>query len=532
MFDEARLTRLAASYFDQQLDPEEKSELEAMLLASSRAREIFLDHAEWHGLNREWALRDASLELSPAAPAAPKPKARKHLRSVWISTGIAACLALAWTSYQQWKHPAPKETTSHHRHSSHGDDVAMLGQMTGIVWADGMPALPVGSPMSKGWVRIQEGTLRLDFYSGATLILNGPASLELISPDLVRLDKGRLTANVPPPAEGFTVLSANLRVVDRGTEFGMSVDQPGDCELHVFKGEIELQGEVPASANRELRQGDALSIRNGEATNIQVNRDSFTDFVSLRRIDVLETETRWRNWRDHSQKFRTTPDLLAYFDFEDLEPGVPMVPNRASGASTSSFGTIIGCERLSGRWPEKGALGFTKTSDRVRFRLSGTTPSLTLMAWMRVDSLLLEHASLITMAPDEIGELHWKMGSSGRLLLGLRASKALRFDSWERLESPVVLTERDLGRWMHLATVIDGDARVMKHFVNGEEVASGSIRRPTSVYLGLANLGNFDPSSPERAGKHSSGRSFNGRFDEFAMIARSLSDEEVREAAR
>jgi hypothetical protein len=136
------------------------------------------------------------------------------------------------------------------------------------------------------------------------------------------------------------------------------------------------------------------------------------------------------------------------------------------------------------------------------------------------------------MAPDEVGEVHWKMGSSGKLLLGLRASKALRFDSWERLESPVIVTERDLGRWIHLATVIDGEAGVMKHFVNGEEVASGSIRRSTPVYLGLANLGNFDPSSPERAGTHSSGRSFNGRFDEFAMIACSLSDKEIREAAR
>ena len=141
-------------------------------------------------------------------------------------------------------------------------------------------------------------------------------------------------------------------------------------------------------------------------------------------------------------------------------------------------------------------------------------------------------ASLLSMSPDEVGEIHWKMGKSGRLLLGLRASTALRFDSWERLESPVVVTERNIGRWMHFATVIDGEKGMMKHFVNGEQVASGPISRSTPVRLGLANLGNFDPSSPERAGKHSSGRSFNGRFDEFAMIGRSLTDEQIKESAR
>ena len=532
MFDEARLNRLIAAYFDQQLDATERAELEAMLLGSSRARGIFLDHAEWHGLTREWALREGSLEQAATPPAVSKPKARRVPRALWIPAAIAACLALAWTGYQRSGTPAPDETIADVRHSSHGDDVAMLGQMAGIVWGDDMPALVVGSPLPKGWLHIRAGTLRLDFYSGATVILNGPASLGLISPDLVRLDKGRLTANVPPPAEGFTVLSADLRVVDRGTEFGMSVEEPGACEVHVFKGEIELQGDVPASAKRELRQGNALAIRNGEATHIEVDRKSFTDLVSLHRIDMQETAARWKNWRESANTFRTTPDLLTYFDFEDLAPGVPIVPNRASGANSNSYGTIVGCDRLSGRWPEKGSLGFTRTSDRVRFRLSGTTSSLTLMAWVRVDSLLLEHASLLSMSPDEVGEIHWKMGKSGRLLLGLRASTALRFDSWERLESPVVVTERNIGRWMHFATVIDGEKGMMKHFVNGEQVASRPISRSTPVRLGLANLGNFDPSSPERAGKHSSGRSFNGRFDEFAMIGRSLTDEQIKESAR
>ncbi|WAC17985.1 FecR domain-containing protein [Luteolibacter sp. SL250] len=540
MFDEARLNHLIESYFDQRLTPDEKKEFEAMLLGSSRAREIFLDHTNWHGLTREWALREMSLE-SPPESVTPVPRPpRRLLKLLCAGAGIAACLFLAWQGFHRPVDPPatvlektpeiPRISAQPRKYPLHAD-VAMLGQTTGVDWSDGTPRQVAGSPLPKGWLHFRKGTLRLDFYSGATVIVEGPASLELLSPFRMRLDKGKLTANVPPPAEGFTIVSADLQVVDRGTEFGMNVGKPGDCEVHVFKGEVELQGSVPVSAPRKLRQGDALAIREGTVVNLRADRGSFMDPAVLYKEEALESEAQWKTWREASDSFRSTPGLLVYFDFENREPGSSILPNRAAKADIGSSGTVVGCEALSGRWPGKSAIGFTKTSDRVRFRTSGSMPSLTLMAWVRVDSILLEHSSLLTMSPEEVGELHWKLGKSGRIIIGMRASKELKYSSWERLESPVVVTRRDLGRWMHIATVIDGDAKVMRHFVNGEQVASGPISRPTPVRLGLANLGNFDAPPGERV-KYGESRSFNGRIDEFAMINRSLSNEEIRRAAR
>ena len=536
MFDEARLKRLIDAYFDQQLKPEEKGELEAMLLGSSRAREIFLDQSEWHGLNREWALRQASLEIPFETPPHQRPSGRRFRFILWVAACIAACLLAAWLAFHRSANarnpstPEPAIAGESPKEPMHVD-VAMLGQTIDVDWSDGTRPLSAGSPLSKGWLHIDHGTLRLDFYSGATLIIEGPASLELISPDLIRLDKGRLTASVPPPAEGFTVLNGNLRVIDHGTEFGMKAEKPGSCEVHVFKGGAELQGDVPASVAREIQQGTALVIREGKATRLKADRNSFADPLALHKVDVLQGETRWKTWKESSDSFRSTNGLLVYFDFDEREPGTSLIPNRAANAGPDSFGTAVGCETLSGRWPGKNAIGFTKTSDRVRFRTSGETPALTLMAWIRVDSLLSEHSSLFTMSPEEVGEVHWKLGKSGRLLLGLRASDELKYSSWERLESPVVVTERDLGRWIHIATVIDGDKSTIQHFFNGEEIATGGISRRTPVRLGLANLGNFDASPGQRV-KYGAGRSFNGRIDEFAMISRPLSAEEIKQAAR
>ena len=68
MFDESRLERLIAAYLDQELTADEKLELEEMLLASSKAREIFLDRAEWHGLLRQQALQSHTTLLVAAEP--------------------------------------------------------------------------------------------------------------------------------------------------------------------------------------------------------------------------------------------------------------------------------------------------------------------------------------------------------------------------------------------------------------------------------------------------------------------------------
>ena len=94
MLDETRLLRLIDAYFDQELGGEEKRELECMLLGSAKAREIFLDRAEWHGLTRELALRSQMEELMGDAAAPDRkvvpmnivPFVRRH----WLGVGFAA----------------------------------------------------------------------------------------------------------------------------------------------------------------------------------------------------------------------------------------------------------------------------------------------------------------------------------------------------------------------------------------------------------------------------------------------------------
>lgn len=517
MFDEDRLERLISAHFDGELAAEDRAELETMLLTSSKARQVFLDHADFHGMLREQAMQAGGVDWLKKPAVTRRPIARfPHLG--WIAAGLAACIALGW-----WMLPRPGTPPTASKDTTHptNDEVALLGMAVDVEWNG--RSFTTGEALPKCLLNIRKGTLRLDFYSGARVVLEGPAKLELLSADLARLDEGKLTAKVPPPAQGFTVLNGNLRVVDRGTQFGMSVAGKDNCTVHVFDGEVELQGDLPEATARKLFEGDAVSIRAGKSTAIAADRRSFADPAGMFQAAARETEARWEKWRTKSRSLRKVPGLLAYFDFEDLDPSTMSLPNLASGAHEDSNGSVIGCEKLLGRWERKTALGFAKTSDRVRFRTEGSSPSITLMAWVRVDSLPLDHNSLLSMAPGEVGEVHWKLDRSGRLLLGLRAAPELKYNSWERFESPQVVTPNDFGRWMHLATVIDGEHHEMRHFVNGKEVARAPLKRRVPVRMGLTNLGNFDAVTADRGAV----RNFNGRIDEFALFTRALTTEEI-----
>ena len=73
-----------------------------------------------------------------------------------------------------------------------------------------------------GDLRIAQGTVELSLFNAVTLTVQGPAHLDLRSPENIILHQGRLHAHVPEPAKGFTITTSAGRLVDLGTDFGVS----------------------------------------------------------------------------------------------------------------------------------------------------------------------------------------------------------------------------------------------------------------------------------------------------------------------
>src|SRR5262249_3786739 len=103
------------------------------------------------------------------------------------------------------------------------DTVAVLLQAHEAAWEQADLPTRVGSHLRRGVLRLKSGVAHIEFYSGATVILQGPAELRLISRTKAICVRGKLRATVPAQAHGFTIGSPTLDLVDLGTEFGMQV---------------------------------------------------------------------------------------------------------------------------------------------------------------------------------------------------------------------------------------------------------------------------------------------------------------------
>ena len=115
----------------------------------------------------------------------------------------------------------------------------MLARAVDARWGGNSAPLRVGSALEPGWLRLEAGLAQVVFYSGARVVIEGPTELQLISPTEAVCPAGRLLAEVPQPARGFHVKTAQINVVDRGTAFGIDATR-GQTEVHVFKGEVEF----------------------------------------------------------------------------------------------------------------------------------------------------------------------------------------------------------------------------------------------------------------------------------------------------
>ncbi len=130
------------------------------------------------------------------------------------------------------------------------DTVATLVSSENAAWESALPTLP-GSQLTAGTLKLRTGIATLGFPSGAELILEAPAQIELISTMRCRLLDGVALVEVPESAVGFIVETPSGYAVDYGTCFSVKVDPDrGESDFELIEGEI---GVHHASTGDEIR---------------------------------------------------------------------------------------------------------------------------------------------------------------------------------------------------------------------------------------------------------------------------------------
>jgi hypothetical protein len=91
-------------------------------------------------------------------------------------------------------------------------------------------------------LHLRSGLAHLQFYSGARIILQGPSKFTPTGPAGGTLESGRLTGKVD--VGKFWLTTPTAKVIDLGTEFGVTVGPTSDTDVCVFDGEIQVRPDV------------------------------------------------------------------------------------------------------------------------------------------------------------------------------------------------------------------------------------------------------------------------------------------------
>ena len=135
--------------------------------------------------------------------------------------------------------------------------VATIVQAEGCQWAGSDLPTAKGARLQPGTLALTAGMATLRFDSGAEIVIEAPATLEVESSMRCRLVEGSLVAEVPESAHGFTVDAPEMEVVDLGTRFGLTTNQFGKSHVMVFEGEVEVK-RSGAPETTKLKTGNTL----------------------------------------------------------------------------------------------------------------------------------------------------------------------------------------------------------------------------------------------------------------------------------
>jgi hypothetical protein len=260
------LRNLIDDYLSGLLDEAGMGQLEAHLRADAEARRYFVRYALMHThLYLEARARLASdrildtierlaeSDATPAGGRAPRPGLLRRCLAPRFFVPAACLLLAVGAGWWLWRGRLDREPA-----------IAWLVNAQSCRWAAGEPA---GDMRAGKVLKLEHGLAEIRFQCGARVVLEGPAGLELLSGNASRLMYGKLTARVPGPAAGFEVLSPQGKVIDLGTEFGISVSDGGATDVYVFEGKVEAHAAADGPTGAvSLTQNQAARISAGKVT--------------------------------------------------------------------------------------------------------------------------------------------------------------------------------------------------------------------------------------------------------------------------
>ncbi len=319
---------------------EQKSELESLLLEDEEARQMYIDYMDVHlamiekskmstvespphpsgrpqlqsridSLFSDTAPLISAIPISATPTTKPtvfgvpiSPIAWVPILSLLLAVGVVIGAAIGTSSFWSSLQVAGITNTTNGRATNEGtlikngavdataNDplyVAQVVRVTSDVTWSNKSAKPDFLLRARRGDRLDivSGLVELEYYSGAKMILRGPCTYVLTGAKSGRLESGQITGDVK--GGDFFITTPTARVMDLGTEFGVSVSDFHLTDVCVFDGEVQVVSEFSGASTDQTSASMSLT----EGMSVRVQRDGKID-----RAPVVDTQQFTRKFPD------------------------------------------------------------------------------------------------------------------------------------------------------------------------------------------------------------------------------------------
>jgi len=282
------------------LSEKQAAELDQQLGSSSDARAAYLDwmaveasiydscsHAHTAPQEQHAPATVSSISTSSTQSLAPRSdKNRSWASALTLAASLAgmalvsSLLTRAWINQSSGYKPFPVVSSI--------PAESKLGRITATRncrWASPMRGTGYDAPLRAGdRLDLEAGLAEITFNSGVTVILEGPASLDLRDASEAVLVNGQLAAKIPLDAHQPRLRAGRFEAFEPGAEFGMVAGNHGG-ELHVFRGQLSATvfgnaGEQVSAMQLDSAEGVRVTPASNTPAKLVADDDRFVRSLS------------------------------------------------------------------------------------------------------------------------------------------------------------------------------------------------------------------------------------------------------------
>ena len=289
------------AYLNGSISAEAFAALQQELMASPELRALLrrylaLDHHLQEMLVKVDTASESWLGSEDAPPVAAKPKPRLWV-SGWMPVAAAAVLAFfLGLSSLFWGRGSGGNSggLANNAAEPSAEGFAVVGSLFDSVWSEPGNAYREGDTLGAEVFRLATGTAEIQFFSGATMTVQGPAEITLKSAWEATCQEGVVRMQVPPAARGFKLRSPSSEIVDLGTEFGLQVID-GQAHVEVFDGEIAIRHKD--ESERLVQEGAAWGLPSGgSSVPSELGKIAFPDVSQFGLRAVEQRQFDFNQW--------------------------------------------------------------------------------------------------------------------------------------------------------------------------------------------------------------------------------------------